>query len=76
MLIIDVLISPLKAFYRDGLLIKDVLSISKSYVQKDLWIDLLAIFAVLMPLLIRFLLSNILKIVWFAKMGAIKRINR
>jgi hypothetical protein len=36
----------------------------------------LAIFAVLMPLLIRFLLSNILKVVWFTKMGAIKRINR
>jgi hypothetical protein len=66
----------LKAFYRDGLLIKDVQSIAKSYVQKDLWIDVLAIFAVLMPLLIRFLLSNILKIVWFTKMGAIKRINR
>jgi hypothetical protein len=76
MLIIDVLISPLKAFYRDGLLIKDVLSISKAYVEKDLWIDILAIFAVLMPLFIRFLLSNILKIVWFAKMGTIKRINR
>jgi hypothetical protein len=66
----------LKAFYRDGLLIKDVQSIAKSYVQKDLWIDVLAIFAVLMPLLIRFLLSNILKVVWFTKMGAIKRINR
>ncbi len=66
----------MKAFYRDGLLIKDVQSIAKSYVQKDLWIDVLAIFAVLMPLLIRFLLSNILKVVWFTKMGAIKRINR
>ena len=76
MLIIDVLISPLKAFYRDGLLIKDVLSISKSYVQKDFWIDILAIFAVLMPVLIKFLLANILKIIWFAKLGTIKRINR
>jgi hypothetical protein len=75
-LIIDVLISPLKAFYRDGLLIKDVMSISKAYVVRDFWIDVLAIFAVMMPLVIRSVLSNILKVVWFTKMGTIKRINK
>lgn len=52
------------------------MSISKSYVVRDFWIDILAIFAVMMPLVIRSLLSNIIKVVWFTKMGTIKKINR
>ena len=51
-LLVDVLISPLKAFYDEGILIKDRQTIVKRYIKLELWIDLSAIIAIIIPLIL------------------------
>ncbi len=53
LLIIDVLLMPLKAYYEMGLLITSTKTIYFNYIKLPLWIDLLGIFSICLPLLSR-----------------------
>lgn len=74
-IVADMLISPLKCYYEEGLLIKDISLILSKYVRVDLWIDLLGLIAVTVPLATGLLWLNLLKLVWLAKIRAASRIN-
>ena len=76
-LIADVLISPLKAYYSEGLLIKDVGLIFKEYTRRAIYVDLTGIIIILVPLAVGWvnIYVNWLKILWFIKLYTIDKIN-
>ena len=58
-------VSPLKAFYEKGMLIKDVSLILKRYLKLSVYLDVIAILAIVIPLAIQNVNSNWIKILWF-----------
>jgi hypothetical protein len=74
-MVADILISPLKCYYEEGLLIKDTSLILRRYLRGEFWIDILGLLAVVIPLATGLLLVNLLKLVWLAKIWAASRIN-
>ena len=74
-LFIDMLISPIKAYYSEGILIKDVTLIIKEYRRIEIYLDILGILVILIPLASGNLYSNWIKILWFAKLYSVNKIN-
>lgn len=75
MLLLDMLISPLKAHYKEGLLVTDISVILRSYLNFEVFIDISAWLAIIIPLLVDRLDSNWLKMFWLVKFYTVSRIN-
>jgi hypothetical protein len=74
-LTVDILISPLKAFYSEGLLVKNVGLIIAQYTAFEVYLDLLGVIAIALPLIIKDVESNWIKVLWFLKLYSMSRIN-
>lgn len=74
-IVADMLISPLKCYYEEGLLINDLSLILRKYLKVDFWIDVLGLISVVVPLATGSLGLNLMKLVWLAKIRAASRIN-
>lgn len=75
MLLLDILISPIKAHYKEGLLVTDISVILRGYLDFEVFIDVSAWLAVIIPLLVDRVDSNWLKMVWLVKFYTVSRIN-
>lgn len=71
----DVLLSPCKAFYQDGLLIKDSVAILRRYISFEGPLDFLTIISIIIPLATQDLSTNWIKIIWILKLYTVSRIN-
>ena len=74
-LLIDMAISPLKAYYADGLLIRDVTLILKRYLKLEIYLDIICILVIGIPMIVGNVNSNWIKLLWFIKLYSIDRIN-
>lgn len=74
-LFLDILISPFKAYYSEGWLIKDIGLIFNRYIKFELYLDIIALLSVIIPLATGNVESNWIKILWFLKIYAMNKIN-
>lgn len=67
-LAVDILITPLKTCYKEGLLIKDRKVLVKEYLRVNFWIDIVGLISILIPLIFRDnYMVNIMKIFFIPK---------
>lgn len=69
------LISPLKAFYEQGLLIKDVNVIFGEYIKVAVYIDAIGVLCVMVPLVTGNIYTNWIKVLWVVKFYNLDKIN-
>ena len=65
--LIDIFLSPLKAYYENGVLIQNRNIIFRHYVRLSLWIDLLGFIGVLIPYTTLELITNWFKVLFIGK---------
>ena len=66
--ILDILISPLKAYYQKGILVTSRVSIFKRYYQLYLWLDLIALVSIIAPYVSLSLTTNYFKLLFASKL--------
>jgi hypothetical protein len=71
----DILLSPLKAYYDEGLLITDVGTIYRKYMSFEARIDILGLLSIILPIAEGSLEANWVKIVWLLKIYTASQIN-
>ena len=74
--LVDIFLSPLKAYYENGVLIQNREVIFHRYVRLSLWIDLLGFIGVLVPYLSQSLVSNWFKILFVGKLYTAFELDR
>lgn len=66
--ILDILISPLKAYYQNGILVTSRVAILKRYYQLYLWLDLIALVSIIAPYVSLSLSTNYFKLLFASKL--------
>lgn len=72
----DIVITPLKTFYREGLLVKDRKMLLKQYISTYFWVDVIGLISIIIPLILRqYLAANIVKILFFPKILVLNHLD-
>jgi hypothetical protein len=74
-LLLDMMISPIKAYYSEGLLIKDVSLILNHYLKAELYFDIVGILVIALPMAIGNVNANWVKLLWLVKLYSMDKIN-
>lgn len=72
----DIFLTPLKMKYREGLLIKDRKILLSEYLEFNFWIDAMALFSVVFPLILRqYYAANLIKILFYPKIIILNQLD-